>query len=168
MSGYQEVLTDPSYARQIVTMTSPQQGNYGTNREDPESGRVQVAAFVVRGNVTATALRRIEDLLTLAPAPARLDAPTVELRGDVDAGYLTEAQATEAGLDVLHLFVEPKRGVDGAALAAKEHFKNFDGDILIVFGDTPMVVQVRSPSVASINTRVTAPVADDESRMRTL
>ena len=48
MSGYQEVLTDPSYAGQIVTMTSPHQGNYGTNGEDPESARVRVAGFVVR------------------------------------------------------------------------------------------------------------------------
>jgi carbamoyl-phosphate synthase small subunit len=48
MSGYQEVLTDPSYARQIVVMTSPHQGNYGTNGLDPESGGVQVAGFVVR------------------------------------------------------------------------------------------------------------------------
>jgi carbamoyl-phosphate synthase small subunit len=48
MSGYQEVLTDPSYARQVVAMTSPHQGNYGTNAQDPESGRVQVAGFVVR------------------------------------------------------------------------------------------------------------------------
>lgn len=48
MSGYQEILSDPSYAGQVVAMTSPHQGNYGTNREDPESGRVQVAGFVVR------------------------------------------------------------------------------------------------------------------------
>ena len=48
MAGYQEVLTDPSYAGQIVTMTSPHQGNYGMNAEDPESARVQVAGFAVR------------------------------------------------------------------------------------------------------------------------
>ncbi|MEW6059869.1 MAG: glutamine-hydrolyzing carbamoyl-phosphate synthase small subunit [Actinomycetota bacterium] len=48
MSGYQEVVTDPSYVGQIVVMTSPQQGNYGTNGEDPESARVQVAGFAVR------------------------------------------------------------------------------------------------------------------------
>jgi carbamoyl-phosphate synthase small subunit len=48
MSGYQEVLTDPSYAGQIVAMTYPHQGNYGVNGEDPESGRIQVAGFVVR------------------------------------------------------------------------------------------------------------------------
>ncbi len=48
MSGYQEVLTDPSYANQIVTMTSPQIGNYGVNDADAESDRIQVAGFVVR------------------------------------------------------------------------------------------------------------------------
>jgi carbamoyl-phosphate synthase small subunit len=48
MSGYQEVLTDPSYAGQIVTMTAPQQGNTGVNLEDPESWRVQVSGFAVR------------------------------------------------------------------------------------------------------------------------
>jgi len=48
MTGYQEVLTDPSYADQIVVMTSPHQGNYGLNAEDPESSRVQVAGFAVR------------------------------------------------------------------------------------------------------------------------
>jgi carbamoyl-phosphate synthase small subunit len=48
MSGYQEVLTDPSYARQIVVMTHPHIGNYGTNADDPESERVRVAGFVVR------------------------------------------------------------------------------------------------------------------------
>lgn len=50
MSGYQEVLTDPSYAGQIVTMTYPQMGNYGVNAEDVESHdkRVQVAGFVVK------------------------------------------------------------------------------------------------------------------------
>jgi carbamoyl-phosphate synthase small subunit len=48
MTGYQEVLTDPSYAGQIVTMTYPHIGNYGVNREDVESARPQVAGFVVR------------------------------------------------------------------------------------------------------------------------
>ncbi len=48
MTGYQEVLTDPSYAGQIVTMTYPLIGNYGVNREDQESARPQVAGFIVR------------------------------------------------------------------------------------------------------------------------
>jgi carbamoyl-phosphate synthase small subunit len=48
MTGYQEVLTDPSYSRQIVVMTAPQIGNYGVNDDDPESGEIQVAGYVVR------------------------------------------------------------------------------------------------------------------------
>src|ERR1051326_4672600 len=48
MSGYQEILTDPSYAGQIVTMTYTQIGNYGVNPEDVESRRPFVEGFVVR------------------------------------------------------------------------------------------------------------------------
>ena len=48
MMGYQEVLTDPSYTGQIVTMTYPLIGNYGTTQDDAESSRVQVAGFIVR------------------------------------------------------------------------------------------------------------------------
>jgi carbamoyl-phosphate synthase small subunit len=48
MSGYQEVLTDPSYSGQMVTMTYPLIGNYGVNLEDVESRGVQVAAFLIR------------------------------------------------------------------------------------------------------------------------
>lgn len=48
MTGYQEILTDPSYHGQIVAMTYPQIGNYGVNPEDVESGRPWVRGFVVR------------------------------------------------------------------------------------------------------------------------
>ena len=48
MTGYQEVLTDPSYCEQIVTMTVPHVGNYGVNTEDPESAKVWVSGFIVR------------------------------------------------------------------------------------------------------------------------
>ena len=48
MMGYQEILTDPSYYGQIVTMTYPQIGNYGVNDEDIESSKVHVSGFVVR------------------------------------------------------------------------------------------------------------------------
>jgi len=48
MTGYQEILTDPSYAGQIVTMTAPQIGNYGVASEDIESRAPQVAGFVMR------------------------------------------------------------------------------------------------------------------------
>src|SRR5438067_11684791 len=48
MTGYQEILTDPSYKAQIVTMTYPLIGNYGVNEQDVESSRPHVAGFVVR------------------------------------------------------------------------------------------------------------------------
>ena len=48
MSGYQEALTDPSYAGQILIMTAPEIGNYGVNSEDVESAKPQVAGFVVK------------------------------------------------------------------------------------------------------------------------
>src|SRR5882762_6484293 len=48
MSGYQEILTDPSYAGQIVCMTYPLIGNYGVNEDDVESRRPWVEGFVVR------------------------------------------------------------------------------------------------------------------------
>src|SRR6476469_8643525 len=48
MTGYQEILTDPSYAGQIVTMTYPLIGNYGVNEQDVESRRAWVEGFVVR------------------------------------------------------------------------------------------------------------------------
>ena len=48
MTGYQEILTDPSYRGQILTMTAPQIGNYGVNHADVESGHLQMAGFVVR------------------------------------------------------------------------------------------------------------------------
>jgi len=48
MTGYQEILTDPSYNGQIVCMTYPEIGNYGVNEEDIESAKVQVAGFIVK------------------------------------------------------------------------------------------------------------------------
>ncbi len=54
MTGYQEILTDPSYRGQLVTMTYPEIGNYGVNLDDVESGNPQVAGFIVR-NVSGVA-----------------------------------------------------------------------------------------------------------------
>ena len=48
MTGYQEILTDPSYKGQIITMTCPHIGNYGVNHKDTESGRIWAEGFVVR------------------------------------------------------------------------------------------------------------------------
>ena len=52
MTGYQEILTDPSYAKQIVTMTAPHIGNYGVNSEDIESEKIQISGFVIKEEST--------------------------------------------------------------------------------------------------------------------
>lgn len=68
MTGYQEILTDPSYRGQIVTMTYPEIGNYGVNPEDVESGRPHLSGFIckensrVRSNFRST--ESLEDYLT--------------------------------------------------------------------------------------------------------
>jgi len=54
MTGYQEILTDPSYCRQIVTLTYPHIGNTGVNDQDVEASRVHVAGLVVRDLPGAT------------------------------------------------------------------------------------------------------------------
>jgi carbamoyl-phosphate synthase small subunit len=64
LTGYQEVLTDPSYAGQIVTMTAPQIGNYGVTGEDCESRKTSVAGFVVREASPMSSNWRAEDSFT--------------------------------------------------------------------------------------------------------
>lgn len=63
MAGYQEILTDPSYRRQIVTMTYPMIGNYGVNRQEMESDRIQAAGFVVKEYVPVPSNFRSEQSL---------------------------------------------------------------------------------------------------------
>lgn len=63
MTGYQEILTDPSYARQIVTLTYPHIGNVGVNAEDEESDRIWAAGLVIRDLPLLTSNFRCEQSL---------------------------------------------------------------------------------------------------------
>jgi carbamoyl-phosphate synthase small subunit len=123
MSGYQEVLTDPSYAGQVVAMTAPQQGNYGTDPDDAESGRVQVAGFVVR-----EAARRPSNWRTVRSLAEELSAGGITGIEGVDTRRLTlrlrERGAMRCGLSTLDLDagsllerVRMQRGMEGADLA---------------------------------------------------
>jgi carbamoyl-phosphate synthase small subunit len=76
MSGYQEVLTDPSYAGQVVCMTYPLIGNYGVNRADAESARPWVEGFVVREASAVASSWRSEE--TLDAYLRRWNVPAVE------------------------------------------------------------------------------------------
>jgi carbamoyl-phosphate synthase small subunit len=84
MAGYQEVLTDPSYAGQIVTMTAPQQGNYGMHAEQAESGAIQVAAFAVTEASRRSSSPRADSTLP----EALLAAGVVAIEG-IDTRQLT-------------------------------------------------------------------------------
>ena len=76
MTGYQEVLTDPSYAGQIVCMTYPLIGNYGVNSEDEESSRPWVEGFVVREASRMASNWRSQE--TLASYLKRWNIPAIE------------------------------------------------------------------------------------------
>lgn len=97
MAGYQEVLTDPSYHRQIVVMTAVHQGNYGIVPGDDESDAIQVAGFVVRA---ASGVHGNPDAHATLPA-ALADAGVVGI-AEVDTRMLTrrlrEHGAMRAGL----------------------------------------------------------------------
>jgi carbamoyl-phosphate synthase small subunit len=85
MTGYQEVLTDPSYAGQIVTMTAPQIGNYGVAGTDQESAKPQVAGFVMRDPSPVSSNWRAQG--TLKDYLTRHDIVAI---GDVDTRALTK------------------------------------------------------------------------------
>jgi carbamoyl-phosphate synthase small subunit len=84
MTGYQEILTDPSYKGQIVVMTSSLIGNYGTNEEDIESSAPQVEGFVVR-----EASRTPSNWRSTTPLPELLEKHGVVAAEDVDTRALT-------------------------------------------------------------------------------
>ena len=84
MTGYQEILTDPSYSRQIVTLTYPHIGNTGVNREDCEAGRVYAAGLVIRDLPRVVSNFRSEQSLD-----AYLRAENVVAIADIDTRKLT-------------------------------------------------------------------------------
>ncbi len=86
MTGYQEILTDPSYAGQIVTMTAPQIGNYGVASADTESSRPQVAGFVMRDASPVSSNWRATGTLR-----DYLIRHSIVAIGDIDTRALTKA-----------------------------------------------------------------------------
>jgi len=84
MTGYQEILTDPSYSGQIVTMTSAEIGNYGITPEDGESRGVQIAGFVIRDQSPVASNWRSQETLR-----EYLTAHNVVAISDVDTRALT-------------------------------------------------------------------------------
>ena len=110
MTGYQEILTDPSYCRQIVTLTYPHIGNYGANDEDVEADRIYAAGLVIRDlPVLASNFRQTctlseylqrENIVAIADIDTRKLTRILRDKGAQDgcimAGEIDEAAALEA------------------------------------------------------------------------
>src|SRR5579885_36137 len=110
MTGYQEVLTDPSYKGQIVCMTYPEIGNVGINAEDAESGGVHVEGFVVRDYRPRPSNWRSE--MTLGDYLERAGVPAIEgINTRALVRNIREHGAQEAVLSSITL--------DAAALVAR-------------------------------------------------
>jgi carbamoyl-phosphate synthase small subunit len=112
MTGYQEVLTDPSYSGQIVTMTCPEIGNYGVSPDDVESRAPQVAGFIIRDESPVASNWRSDQTLR----EYLIDHHIVAI-SDIDTRALTRqlrAGGVMRGVIVTGSSLDPKTLVDGA------------------------------------------------------
>ena len=118
MTGYQEILTDPSYAKQIVTLTYPHIGNYGVNLEDVESGQVYAAGLIIRDlpliHSNFRSSQSLSEYLVANKVVAVADIDTRKLTrilrekgaqtGAIIAGEADEAKAIAAAMSLIEGF----------------------------------------------------------------
>ncbi|MGB0266592.1 MAG: glutamine-hydrolyzing carbamoyl-phosphate synthase small subunit [Pseudomonadales bacterium] len=121
MTGYQEILTDPSYAQQIVTLTYPQIGNTGCNAEDSESDRVWAAGLVIRQGT-----RRVSNFRAEESLEAFLLRQGVVAIADVDTRRLTRHIREQGALSGVIIAGEGARDGD-AAIAQARAFPGLKG-----------------------------------------
>jgi len=121
MTGYQEILTDPSYAQQIVTLTYPQIGNTGCNAEDSESDRVWAAGLVIRQGT-----RRVSNFRAEESLEAFLLRQGVVAIADVDTRRLTRHIREQGALSGVIVAGEGARD-SGAAIAQARAFPGLKG-----------------------------------------
>jgi len=121
MTGYQEILTDPSYAQQIVTLTYPQIGNTGCNAEDSESDRVWAAGLVIRQGT-----RRVSNFRSEESLEAFLVRQGVVAIADVDTRRLTRHIREHGALGGVIVAGEGARDSD-AAIAQARAFPGLKG-----------------------------------------
>jgi carbamoyl-phosphate synthase small subunit len=121
LSGYQEIVTDPSYAGQVITFTYPHIGNYGVNADDAESARPFCAGVVVRDLATHhsnwRATSSLDDLLVRHGVPGISGIDTRRLTRHLrEEGALPGAFGTDEA--AVRAAVEGARGTDGIDLVA--------------------------------------------------
>ena len=127
ITGYQEILTDPSYARQIVTLTHPHIGNTGTNTEDEESGQVWATGLVIRDLPMLASNWRyeqsLEDYLKAKGVVAIAEIDTRKLtrilrdQGSQNGAILTADNLTEADVEKALAAAGDFAGLQGMDLA---------------------------------------------------
>ena len=109
MTGYQEILTDPSYCRQIVTLTYPHIGNTGVNEQDAESGRIQAAGLIVRDS----ALRASNFRSTQTLENYLREQGTVAI-AEIDTRRLTRILRTSGAQNGCIIALAPGEAISGA------------------------------------------------------
>ncbi len=123
MTGYQEILTDPSYSRQIVTLTYPHIGNVGTNVEDCESSKTWVAGLVIRDlPLAASSFRNEKDL------DVYLKENNVVAIADIDTRMLTRILREKGSLSGCVMAADSAEQLDEAlALTKAKEFAGLKG-----------------------------------------
>ncbi len=109
LTGYQEILTDPSYCRQIVTLTYPHIGNYGINEEDIEAGKVHAAGLIIRDLPLIAS--NFRSSLTLS---AYLEREGTVGIADIDTRKLTRLLRTQGAQNGCILALAPGQAVTQA------------------------------------------------------
>ncbi len=147
MSGYQETLTDPSYAGQIVVMTAPHIGNTGMNDDDPESRRIWVEGFVVRDPARRVsnhrATRSLDDdlegqgIVGISGIDTRALTRRIREGGAMRAGIFSGADA-ELGDDEQLTIVRSSAEMTGRNLSAE------------VSVDAPLVIPAEGESIGRL------------------
>ncbi len=150
MTGYQEILTDPSYCRQIVTLTYPHIGNTGTNSEDMESDQIHASGLIIRDSTMLTSSWRSErgfceflrqgDTVAIADIDTRKLTRIIREKGAQSGCIMTGDQAVETAIEHARKFP----GIAGMDLAkfvtTKETYQWCHGT---TFGKKPRIMSRR-------------------------
>jgi len=127
MSGYQEILTDPSYCRQIVTLTYPHVGNTGVNREDCEADKVYAAGLVIRDlpmlasnwrcEQSLDAYLKSENIVAIAGIDTRKLTRILREKGAQSGCIVTASTSAELNVDAALVQARAFPGLAGMDLA---------------------------------------------------
>lgn len=140
MTGYQEILTDPSYAGQLVALTYPLIGNYGINNDDGESIHPQVAGFIVKEMCGTPSNYRSEacgdeylkryNIVGIQGVDVRALVKKLRSHG-VMMGMITTDLNVEQGLDALHALPDYDSGIYAREVTTRRPYQWQNGEIAI-------------------------------------